>query len=654
MTDTEATAQEAAGDMLAAPSAAMFATHARRYSELGWALIRAEGKRARGSGWQQTQPAEPEFAAGQWQQWGGSWNMGIVLGTSGLVVLEYDDPEAEPLFYKLLGGELPDTPVCRTGSGKLHAFFAAGDEISRRSRDGLELRAGGHHCLVPPSVHPDTGVAYAWLPDREPWTMAPLPVPAELVDFFQANPATRNGRTPPVGDKIPHGRQHHELVSIAGTMRRRGLNADEIYAALSVVNRNRCERPGPDENIRQIADSVAAYDPDPDAAIETIVPVEARTLADVVDTFQRHLHLPDPTPLLLTLGTVVANLMDEGDPVWLAVVGGSSRGKTEIVAAVDGFPGVRVIGALTVAALLSGTSRKDRSKDATGGILVELGERGLLVVKDLGAILTLHRDARAQVLQALRDIYDGLYTRDVGADGGTKLRWTGRIGLIAGATSALDSAHAVLSALGERWVTVRLPESGEGEMAKISLRHTDTAVMRSELRDAVHGFLAPLENVRLRPVTAEEEELLVALSCLVCLARSPVERDPYKRDIVYVHAPEGPGRIVRQLHKLLVALEEMGADDPAGIIVRAGLDSIPSPRRDVLLHLLRHGEKSTTDIATVLGIPSQSTRRACEELNAHALIVRRKSSEADNSPNLWTPARRTVGFWGNISPKESA
>ena len=144
--------------------------------------------------------------------------------------------------------------------------------------------------------------------------------------------------------------------------------------------------------------------------------------------------------------------------------------------------------------------------------------------------------------------------------------------------------------------------------------------------------------------------MLVALSSLVCLARSPVERDPYKRDIVYVHAPEGPGRIVRQLHKLLVALEAMGAGDPAGIIVRAGLDSIPSPRRDVLIHLLKHGELSTTELATVLGLPGQSTRRACEELNAHTLIVRRKSSEADNSPNLWAPARRTIGLWEKVSP----
>ncbi len=86
--------------------------------------------------------------------------------------------------------------------------------------------------------------------------------------------------------------------------------------------------------------------------------------------------------------------MREGAPVWVIYVAGSSRGKTEMLVPLDGLPGVRVTGSLTVAALLSGTSRKDRAKTATGGLLRELGDEGILVVKDLGAILTLRHDAQ--------------------------------------------------------------------------------------------------------------------------------------------------------------------------------------------------------------------------------------------------------------------
>lgn len=35
----------------------------------------------------------------------------------------------------------------------------------------------------------------------------------------------------------------------------------------------------------------------------------------LVDAFQRHFYIPDPGALLVTLGSVVANLLD-GDPVW--------------------------------------------------------------------------------------------------------------------------------------------------------------------------------------------------------------------------------------------------------------------------------------------------------------------------------------------------
>jgi DNA-binding MarR family transcriptional regulator len=473
-------------------------------------------------------------------------------------------------------------------------------------------------------------------------------LPSRLIGGSRQN---RNGRAEKLPPVIKAGAWHDTMVSAAGTLRARGFTEQAAVAALLEQNATDVGVAGDDgSDIRAIVDDVyERYPADREIELRREPDAAPRALDEVVAAFQRRLYMPDPASLLLTLATVVANMMEEGDPVWTVNVGGSSRGKTEVIAALDGFPGVRVVGGLTVAALLSGTARKDRAKAATGGIFNELGDRGVLVVKDFGALLTLHRDARAQVLQALRDIYDGLYTRDVGVDGGTKLRWEGRLGLIAGATSALDSAHSVLSALGERWVTIRLPDGGEREMVGVALADTDTRTARSELRDAVHGFLATLEAVPLRPVTASELELFEALGPLVMLARSPVERDSYKRDIVHVHSPEGPARIVRQLHKLLVSLEAMGVQEPAGLILRAGLDSIPSPRRDVLVRLLQHGEQSTANIATALGLATTNASRALEDLAAHKLLTRRKARDNDNSANLWNPSERIAGFWQTLN-----
>ncbi|MFI5041717.1 MAG: ArsR family transcriptional regulator, partial [Acidimicrobiales bacterium] len=67
--------------------------------------------------------------------------------------------------------------------------------------------------------------------------------------------------------------------------------------------------------------------------------------------------------------------------------------------ALAGLPDVTVVGRITVASLLSGTSSKERAADATGGVLRVVGDRGILVCKDFGSIHTMQRDARAETLQ---------------------------------------------------------------------------------------------------------------------------------------------------------------------------------------------------------------------------------------------------------------
>lgn len=243
------------------PAAAELSEYARRYSELGWALIRADGKRPHDGAWQKTRVEEPGFAAGLWGHWGKRGiNMGTVLGPSGLLVYEYDEPDGEQRFLELLGGQLPQTPVCRTGSAKLHCYFIDPGNVAKTARDGFELRVGEHHCLVPPSTHPATGRPYAWVPGHEPWTLAPLPVPPSLLEFFQAK--TRKGAAVAVGEEIPERQRHTTLLSLAGSMRRRGMSANEILAALTIANEQRCKPPLPELEIAELAHDVAGrYQP---------------------------------------------------------------------------------------------------------------------------------------------------------------------------------------------------------------------------------------------------------------------------------------------------------------------------------------------------------------------------------------------------------
>ena len=82
-------------------------------------------------------------------------------------------------------------------------------------------------------------------------------------------------------------------------------------------------------------------------------------------------------------------------------------GKTEILGGISRLPDVHPAATVTEAALLSGTSKRDRSATAKGGLLREIGDFGIILAKDFGSVLSMHRDARGAVLAALREIYDG-------------------------------------------------------------------------------------------------------------------------------------------------------------------------------------------------------------------------------------------------------
>jgi hypothetical protein len=57
------------------------------------------------------------------------------------------------------------------------------------------------------------------------------------------------------GGRIPYGRQHSTLVSIAGTLRARLVCDEAIEACLQVINAQQCERPGPPANVSKIVRS---------------------------------------------------------------------------------------------------------------------------------------------------------------------------------------------------------------------------------------------------------------------------------------------------------------------------------------------------------------------------------------------------------------
>jgi hypothetical protein len=311
-----------------------------------------------------------------------------------------------------------------------------------------------------------------------------------------------------------------------------------------------------------------------------------------------------------------------GDPLWLLIVAGPGGAKTETVQALAGA-GAHVTSTIaSEGALLSATPRRERNKGATGGLLRKLGDRGVLVIKDVTSILSADRNVRGSVLAAIREIYDGRWERNVGTDGGQTLTWTGRVVVVGACTTAWDAAHSVVAAMGDRFVLLR-PKSGSGRIKAGlgAIRNTggETA-MRQELATAVGGVVAHMDTSGHELSDGEVDQLLKAAD-IVTMARSAVERD-YRGEIMFAHDPEMPTRFAKQLVQLLRGAIAIGMTAAAAmrLAMRCAADSIPPLRRDILLDLANHPGSQASDVRKRISKPRNTVRRELECMHMLGLL----------------------------------
>jgi len=179
-----------------------------------------------------------------------------------VLVLDADTPEAVAYLERAL----PDAPMQETASGA-HYVVRLPEGVTVPARCGVELAAGiavdlrpggAAQIVVAPSIHA-SGAAYCWR-RQLPADPAELPeIPAGLAALMPAEGARRIATHADDGDEIPAGRRNATLTSLAGTMRRRGMSAEEIDVALGAVNTNRCRPPLDDAEVAAIARSVGRY-----------------------------------------------------------------------------------------------------------------------------------------------------------------------------------------------------------------------------------------------------------------------------------------------------------------------------------------------------------------------------------------------------------
>jgi bifunctional DNA primase/polymerase-like protein/AAA domain-containing protein/primase-like protein len=224
------------------------------YARSGWWVLPIEKGTKKPSGGNGLKHAtkDPEKIKEWWRTWPDA-GVAIACAPSGLVVLDVDPRN---------GGDaslddfrpIPDTLSAHTGGGGTHFYFLApeGVKLPGTLAPGLDVKHEGY-VLAPPTIH-ESGVAYEFLDEGTP--LAPWP------DAWSAKEPPRTGPAPPIPDKIAAGQRNSTLVSLAGSMRRRGLEYQEILAALRVVNTERCNPVLTEEEVEQVTQSVCRYEPE--------------------------------------------------------------------------------------------------------------------------------------------------------------------------------------------------------------------------------------------------------------------------------------------------------------------------------------------------------------------------------------------------------
>jgi|GEM_PF-1290089 putative DNA primase/helicase len=191
---------------------------------------------------------------------------GIAVATgkkSGIVVLDFDvhkHTEAQEYLEELLKDKnFTVSPVqARSGGGGLHLFYRLPDNkdiscsVGWNNHLGFDIRGSGGYLLLPPSPH-ESGNVYEWLVNPGQAEMPDLP------EMFYIKEKKRTGRKIVISADVKEGSRHLEMARRAGMLRAAGLEPDQIYQNLLVINQRFCKPPLENDELTLISRSMSQY-----------------------------------------------------------------------------------------------------------------------------------------------------------------------------------------------------------------------------------------------------------------------------------------------------------------------------------------------------------------------------------------------------------
>lgn len=371
---------------------------------------------------------------------------------------------------------------------------------------------------------------------------------------------------------------------------------------------------------------------------------------------QDFLYMDSPEVLRVLAATFCVHHFKGLNPVWLFVIAPSSSAKTDFLKPLSESGIVTDLSQLTTKTFVSGFIPAKQKKDEVvaepkkkTGLLDRATEKAahhgqdpMMVIKDFTTILNMRADERGLVMSQLREVKDGKLSGEYG-NGITSL-WEGRMGFIAAVTDQIEDAIADSAKFGDRYIYYRMdaidPEKAIERMLVNRTRDIKAIIKRahSYLTDLAVGAASTFGDFG--PTVPRDlittGGRINALAILATRLRTPVNRDPYRREIMSVHPPESPTRHVSQLTNLASGFMALRggewSDEDYPLLRKLALGSAPIIKLKLAEALFRGGFLNTNECAAALSLPKSAIRYPLDDLFAAGLLHRKVSEKPEDDP----------------------
>ena len=359
-------------------------------------------------------------------------------------------------------------------------------------------------------------------------------------------------------------------------------------------------------------------------------------LADVKREVAKYMYLEDTGVINVTIATILSNRLSLDEKIWLAIVGESSGGKSQIINPIlksDESYFIKVDD-ITENTFLSAKAGSDDPS-----LLTEKIKNNMLVFSDLTVLFSRNAESRNAVLSQFRMIFDGHMTKHTGNG---KKEWKGRMGVLAGCTPSIYRHFEEVADMGERFIYYRL-RSNDPQKA------TELVLNRMIFGNDLDSSLSMVYDEYIRDVTSHAESIkddivisddmkqhITQIAMFAEQVRTPVQIDKYSHRVMEIPISAMPMRVALQLKSIAKGLIAMNMYEGSDVVdVKRALDwvaySLADETKRKILEIMcaldwESGETVTKQqIGDYIGLDTQVAGQLIQKLTATKIVDRTSS-----------------------------